>query len=340
MFAKNTSADASFTPPESPIHVTILLIPQFAMMAFAGIVEPLRVANRMSQHRLFTWEVLSEDGQPVTASNGIQIVADRAVHEVERTQLLIVCSSFQPELYETKTLLAWLKKQASHGARIGALDTGCHLLAKAGLLDKYQVTLHWEAIPAFQEEFPHIKVSRKIFEVDKDRFSCAGGMSALDMQLHFISQYAGRELAVKVAEQFIYEHARKSQHQRLDNAFKYGLHNIKLLTVLEIMESNLEQPIESEQLAVLVNISRRQLERLFRTHLQSSPVEYYARLRLTKGRQLLQQSSLSVMEIALACGFSSASAFARAYRLLFEHSPSRDRNILTPVMTGRKNDIG
>lgn len=322
-----------------PVHVTILLIPQFAMMAFSGAVEPLRVANRMSGRLLFTWEVLSVDGGPVTASNGIQVVADHSIQDVERTEVLIVCSSFQPELYETKSLLLWLKQQARSGARIGALDTGCHILARAGLLDGHEVTLHWEAIPAFQEEFPHIKVSRKIFISDRDRFSCAGGMSSLDMQLHFISQYAGRDVAMKAAEQFIYEHSRKSELQRLDNAFKFGVHNSKLLTVLDIMESNLEQPIECEELSCLVNISRRQLERLFRTHLQSSPAEYYLRLRLNRGRQLLQQSSLSVLDIALACGFSSPSAFARAYRTAFGHPPSRDRNILTPVMSGRKSEL-
>lgn len=322
-----------------PVHVTILLISQFAMMAFSGAVEPLRVANRMSGRRLFTWEILSVDGGPVTASNGIQVVADRSIQDVERTEVLIVCSSFQPELYETNPLLHWLKRQARSGARIGALDTGSHILAKAGLLEGHEVTLHWEAISAFQEEFPHIKVSRKIFISDRDRFSCAGGMSSLDMQLHFISQYAGRDVAEKAAEQFIYEHSRKSELQRLDNAFKFGMHNSKLLTVLDIMESNLEQPIECGKLSRLVNISRRQLERLFRTHLQSSPAEYYLRLRLNRGRQLLQQSSLSVLDIALACGFGSPSAFARAYRTAFGHPPSRDRNILTPVMAGRKSAL-
>ena len=324
---------------EAPVHVTFLLIPQFAMLAFSGVIEPLRVANRMSGHRLFTWEILSLDGSPVSASNNIQVVADHAIHEVERTEVLIVCSSFQPERYETKPLLNWLRKQARHGARIGALDTGCHILAKAGLLDGYHVTLHWEAIPAFQEEFPHISVSHKIFEVDRDRFTCAGGMSALDMQLNFITRYVGRELGVKIAEQFIYEHARKSEHQRLDNVFRLGLHNTKLLTVLELMESNLEEPLDSEELPHLVGISRRQLERLFRTHLKCSPGEYYLRLRLSRGRQLLQQSSLSVTDIALACGFSSSSAFARAYRTAFGHPPSRDRDILSPVMAGHKSSL-
>lgn len=321
------------------VHVTILLIPQFAMMAFSGAVEPLRVANRMSGRRLFAWEILSVDGEPVTASNGIRVVADHSIQDVERTEVLIVCSSFQPELYETPPLLRWLNRQARGGARIGALDTGCHILAKAGLLDGHEVTLHWEAIPAFQEEFPHITVSRKIFVADRDRFSCAGGMSSLDMQLHFISRYAGRDIAMKVAEQFIYEHSRKSELQRLDNAFKFGVHNSKLLTVLDIMESNLEQPIECEKLSRLVKISRRQLERLFRTHMQSSPAEYYLRLRLNRGKQLLQQSSLSVLDITLACGFSSPSAFARAYRTAFGHPPSSDRNILTPVMSGRKSEL-
>ncbi len=332
MYTREHHTEAKHT--EAPIHVSILLVPQFAMLAFSGTVEPLRVANRMSGRKMFTWEVLSVDGAPVTASNNIQIVADHAIQTVEHTDVLIVCSSFQPECYESRPLLAWLNKQARHGARIGALDTGCHILAKAGLLDGYRVTLHWEAIPAFQEEFPHISVSRKIFEVDRDRFSCAGGMSSLDMQLHFINQYVGRELGVTIAEQFIYEHARKSEHQKMDNVFRLGLHNTKLLTVLELMESNLEEPLEGETLANLIGISRRQLERLFRRHLQSSPSEYYMRLRLDRGRQLLQQSSLSVTDIALACGFSSASSFARAYRTVFGYPPSRDRDILSPAAAG------
>lgn len=334
MYAGKTTNGEKYT--KAPLHVTILLIPQFSMLAFSGIIEPLRVANRMTGYRLFTWDVISVDGRPVTASNTVQVVADHAIHAVEATEFLIVCSSFQPERYETKALLGWLRKQACRGACIGALDTGSHILAKAGLLDGYRVTLHWEAIPAFHEEFPHISVSHKIFEIDRDRFSCAGGMSSLDMQLYFISQYLGRDMGLKIAEQFIYEQSRMSDHQKHGRALRHGLHNSKLLTVLDLMENHLEDPLDCDNLACQVNISRRQLERLFRTHLKSSPAEYYLCLRLTRARQLLQQSSLSVTEIALACGFSSPSVFARAYRSLFGHAPSQDRNILNPAMGGQK----
>lgn len=303
------------------------MIPQFSMICFASAIEPLRVSNRMGGRKIFTWNLVSETGEPVQSSNGTRLMVDYSLQDVDFASVILVCSSFQPELYETKSLLAWLVRQARNGACLGALDTGSHILATAGLLNKYRVTMHWESIPAFEEEFPFIEVTHRKFEIDRDRFTCAGGTACLDMFLSLIQSQFGREFALNVSEQFIYQNREAFSDQKMDTIYKLDLHNSKLLSVIEIMESNIEEPLDCEYLASLVNISRRQLERLFKAYLDASPAKYYSKLRLTRGKQLLQQSKLTITEISIACGFMSSSDFSRAYKNFWGVPPCRDRQI-------------
>ncbi|HXH01785.1 MAG TPA: GlxA family transcriptional regulator [Candidatus Competibacteraceae bacterium] len=314
---------------EGPEPIGFVLVPQFSMMAFFSAVEPLRVANRMAGRQLFSWHAYSLDGQPVAASNGMTVVAEAAIADVDYVPTLIVCAGFDPQQAEHKPLLGWLRMLARKGAALGGMDTGPHILAKAGLLDGCRVTMHWEAVPAFREEFPHIEVSDELFEVDGNRFTCAGGTAALDMMLHMIARKHGHALAVAVSEQFIHDRIRdRRDHQRMQLSSRLGVHNAKLLKIVEAMHQHLEDPLDSEALAALGGVSARQLERLFRVHLKDTPSGYYLKLRLERARHLLKQSDMSVMEVAMACGFGSASSLSRAYRARYGLSPRQDRSPL------------
>ena len=309
-----------------PDCLNFLLLPRFAMLAFFSALEPLRVANRLAGRTLFRWRVFSLDGEAVTASNDMTILADAPFWTADSLSNIIVCSSFEPECYETPDLLSRLRRLERQGAAIGALDTGCHPLAVAGLLDVYRVTMHWESIPAFMEEFPHIEVTYELFETDRDRYTCAGGTAALDMMLHQIATKHGHDLAVGISEQFIHDRIRnRSDHQRMQLSGRLGVHHPSLLRMVEAMEANIEEPLGPKPLAALGGVSLRQAERLFCDYLTDTPTGYYRKLRLSRARQLLQQTSMSVTEVGMACGFPCASYFSRAYRAQFGRPPRADR---------------
>lgn len=313
-------------PGSGPELIGFLLVPQFSMMAFSSAVEPLRVANRLAGRQLFDWRAWSADGEPVKASNGWPIPVEGPLSALTDIPTLIVCSSFEPDEGATRSTLASLRRLARRGTEIGALDTGAWILAAAGLLAGQRVTMHWEAAPGFAEAFPDIEISEALFEVAGQHFTCAGGTAALDLMLDMIARKHGQALAVAVSEQFIHDRLRdRHDRQRMSLPKRLGVGNGKLIRVVAAMEANLETPLGARSLATLSGVSGRQLERLFRAQLKDTPSNYYLRLRLERARQLLRQTDMSVMEIAMACGYSSASCLSRSYRTHFAVTPREDR---------------
>ena len=309
-----------------PEPIGFLLVPQFSMMAFSSAVEPLRVANRLAGRPLFDWQAWSIDGRPVLSSSGLPIPVAGRLADLAHIPTMIVCSSFEPETVATRPILAALRRLARRGTAVGALDTGAWILAAAGLVTGRRVTMPWEAASGFAEAFPDIEISDALFEVAGDRFTCAGGTAALDLMLDMIARKHGQALAVSVSEQFIHDRIRdRHDHQRMSLPRRLGIGNSKLIRVVEAMEANLEAPLDGHRLAELSGVSPRQVERLFRAQLKETPSAYYLRLRLERARQLLRQTDMSVMEIAMACGYASASCLSRAYRTHFRVSPREDR---------------
>ena len=309
-----------------PEPIGFLLVPRFSMMALASAIEPLRVANRLSGRSLFAWRLHSPDGAPVAASNGLPIVVDAAIAAFSDMPTLVVCPSFDPQLFETKPLLASLRRIARGGATMVALDTGAHFLARAGLLDGVRVTMHWEAVPGFREEFPGIEVSEELYEIAGRVVTCAGGTAALDMMLEMIRRKHGEALAVAVSEQFIHDRIRaRTSAQRMPLESRLGTGNGKVVKAVAMMEAALERPVATQALAARLGVTARQLERLFRGHLGTTPGHHYLGLRLARARQLLQQTEMTMAEIAVATGFSSASCLSRAYRGRFGLAPRGDR---------------
>ncbi|MBF8780727.1 GlxA family transcriptional regulator [Pseudomonas fulva] len=311
-----------------PDVIHFLLLPGFSALGFISAIEPLRVANRF-RGPLYRWRVLSLDGGAVQASNGMSVNADGVPGEVGRGQMLLVVAGFEPLAGFGPLLQQTLRRLDHDGVVLGGIDTGAMLLAEAGLLDGYRATLHWEALEAFKERYPRLQATQELFEIDRRRITCAGGTASIDLMLDLIGQAHGSELAVQVSEQFVLGRIRPRQdHQRMQIATRYGLRNKKLVKVIGEMERNTEQPISSQRLAETVQVTRRQLERLFRLHLDDTPSGFYLRLRLDKARQLLRQTDMGVLEVAIACGFESASYFTRCYRARFARCPREDRRAL------------
>jgi transcriptional regulator GlxA family with amidase domain len=311
--------------------VLFLMIPDFSMMAFTSAIEPLRIANRLSGKRLYDWRLVSRDGGPVAASNGIaiQIGAPITAHEPTGTgamPTIVLCGGLGSEHFQSKEVFAWLRRWDRRGAEVGALCTGAHVLARAGLLDGYRCTIHWENLPGFLEAFPEIPITSDLYEIDRNRFTCSGGTAALDLMLNRIALTHGDELATKISEQCIVDRIRgPHDRQRMPLRVRLGVHHPKLIRAVEIMEANIEETLGQETLARHIGLSRRQLERLFRRHLGRTPAQYYLETRLERARHLLYQTDMPIMSVACATGFVSASHFTTCYRQMFGKTPRAER---------------
>ncbi len=315
-------------PRELPQRIGFILIPNFSLIAFTSAIEPLRLANRVSAKALYQWRLVSADGQPVTSSCGVVLHPEGAPAAAEDCHTVMVCSGVEVHRFADKTLLSWLRRADRRGADIGAVCTGAHILARAGLLDGHRCTIHWENLAGFVEAFPEIEVTTELFEIDRKRFTCSGGTGVIDMMLNVIAMQHGHELAAAVADQFMHERIRdQHDHQRMSLPARLGVRHPKLLAVIELMERNLEEPLTRAELAEAAGLSTRQLERLFRKYLNRSPARHYLELRLNKARLLLLQTNMSVIDVALACGFVSASHFSKCYRDHFGRTPRKERGL-------------
>ncbi len=329
-------------PRELPQRIAFVLLPRYSMIAFTSAIEPLRAANRLSGKSLYEWHIFTVAGDGVPASNGLIIEPEGDLEAASAFGSVVICTGVDVQKVADKQIISWLRKVDRKGADIGAICTGSHVLAKAGLLDGHRCTIHWENLPAFAEDFPEIEVTSELFEIDRTRFTCAGGTAAIDMMLNVIAMQHGHELAAEVADQFMHERIRdRHDHQRMGLPARLGVRHPKLLSVIQLMEENLEEPLSRSQLARKAGLSTRQLERLFRKYLSRSPARYYLELRLNKARLLLLQTNMSVIDVALACGFVSASHFSKCYRDFFGHTPRKERGVpnteemLTPPKSTR-----
>ena len=316
-------------PSDKPRRFTFLLLDRFTMMPFTAAIEPLRLANRASGQGLYSWRLVAASGDHATCSNGARVALDgtmEAEPAPDRGDVVIVCGGTDVARAATRPVLNWLRKQARGGATMGAVCTGAWVLAEAGLLDGRKATIHWENHDGFAEAFPQVDLYRSVFVNDGNRMTAAGGTSSIDLMLHLIAEAHGEALATEVADQMLHTAIRTDQdRQRLSIPTRIGVRHPRLAAVIARIEGNLEDPISPAQLAQDAGMSTRQLERLFRRYLNRSPKRYYMETRLARARNLLMQTDMSIIEVALASGFSSPSHFSKCYRALYGGTPYRER---------------
>jgi transcriptional regulator GlxA family with amidase domain len=313
-------------PLAKPRRFVFVLLESFTMLCFSAAVESLRIANRMSGRELYSWTLMSETGEPVICSGDIEYRVNSELIEVLRDDTVMICGGINIQNVTTKKLLNWLRREARKGPLIAGLCTAGYTLAKAGLLNGKRATIHWENQDSFAEEFEDVELTKSVFVMDGNRITTAGGTSSIDLMLKLVAEHHGEDLANAVADQLIYSSIRTDQDtQRLSIPTRIGVRHPKLSLVIQKMEQNIEEPISPSLLAKEVGMSTRQLERLFRRYLNRSPKRYYMELRLQKARNLLMQTDMSVINVALACGFASPSHFSKCYRAHYDTTPYRER---------------
>ena len=312
---------------DAPQVVGLLLVPDFALMSYACVVEPLRAANLFAGRELYRWVHISTHQASVTASCGAAVPCAARVGGPEKLDLLLICAGGDPAAFDDQATFAWLRRLAVSGTRIGGVSGGPFILAKAGVMDGTQMTIHWQHAQAVMEAHPNILLTRSLFIIDRNRLTCAGGTAPLDMMHALIAERHGAELARKVSDWFLHTEIRPAKGtQRASLVERYGVHNAMLIAALELIERHPGKPLRRIEVARRIGISTRQLDRLFAAKLKRSYQDHYRRIRLERSRELLHQSPATITEVAVACGFSSASHFARVYRESYGTTPSADRN--------------
>jgi|TARA_B110000238_G_scaffold200241_1_gene249697 transcriptional regulator GlxA family with amidase domain len=322
-------AEVVIEPPLA-MHVGFLLMPEYTLSTFSNAVGILRMANRLSERELYRWTVYSIDGGPVVSSAGLEIQVSESLTSAVDLGVLLVCGGYQIKGHSTKPVIDCLRRLAKRKIPLGGICTGSYVLAAAGLLEGYQCTIHWENLSSMREEFPRLKITSSLFVIDRDRYTCAGGISSIDLILNLVASIHGHQLVQQISEQFTCDRVRTEKDaQRAPLQYLIGASQPRLVDAVLLMESNIEEPLTLDEVASYVGISRRQLERLFNRYLSRAPSRYYLELRLSRARLLLLQTSIPVIDIAITCGFSTAPHFSKCYSDLYGKPPSSERRVLS-----------
>lgn len=284
------------------------------------------MANRVVNQEAYEWVLATPGGSSVAASNGLSMSPTVAIETVGHADIVFVCGGVEIERAASPEVLGLLRRLGQRNVALGSLCTGGYVLAKAGLLDKYKAVVHWENMTALEEQFPAVMFSKQLYAIDRDRYTCSGGVAPIDLMLNIIKNDLGRDIAPKISEQFILDRIRNEQdRQHVPLMARVGLFHENLIEAAALMEANLEEPLSLDEIASLVGVSRRQIERLFKRYVGEVPTKYYLDMRLRRARALLLQTPMSIMEVAVACGFQSPPHFSKCYKDLFGHTPSAER---------------
>lgn len=303
-----------------------LTLDEFTSIAVSSAIEVLRLANHLSGCRCYSWSVITVHGEPVASSNGFLQQETASYANSGAPEVVFVCGGANVSKHVDHQIIALLRQMARDGVILGGLGTGTYALAKAGLLDGYQCTIHWENIASLREERRRVHFVEELFVIDRDRITCAGGIAPIDMMLALVRTRFGNALVAEISDHLVLDRVRDSRDlQRIPLAARFGLNHRVLAKVVALMEANVEEPLSVRFLAQSVCLSLRQLQRVFHESLDMTLTEYYTRLRVRRGRELLIQSQMSITQIAAACGFNSNSHFSKVYRGLYGKTPRKER---------------
>ncbi len=308
-------------------RVAVILVPEFSLLAFSCTTDPLRSANRVSGDTLYEWRVYTLDGKAQRSSSGIEIASD-GQPDLSWPDTVLVCGGLDLNRSLCEPYHRTMHRYANRGIRIGGVSTGGYLLASAGLLDGYRCTLHWEYIGSFAEDYPNLDISDQVYVIDRNRVTSSGGTAAMDMMLAIVAAEHGEELATQIASQFIHERARTgSEHQRIAEDTLNARQSQKMADAISLMRENMETPLTPRELAQQVNLSLRQLERLFRKYKDDTPQHYYLLQRLEQAHRYIIQTGMPLIDVAVAVGFVSQSHFTKCYRDKYGRTPLQNRRL-------------
>ena len=310
-------------------RLALVLLPEFSNLGLAAVTEPLFVANWLAQRTLFEWKSVSLDGKSVRASNGAILAVEGDLAAARDCASIFVLASFEPlQSARSRPLTRWLQRAARSGLELGGIENGSLALAEAGLLDSHPAAIHWDNLAGFQELFPKVRITANPYSLTRNRLTCAGAAAILDMMIAWIAQHADAQVAEEVARHLLLNRGRKLHDEPRDPVIDQAR---------ALMQSYIDEPLPCESIAQRLNISLRQLERRFKEALGRTVHAEYRLVRVERAHQYLQQTRLSVTEVAALTGFSSVEYFAKVYRRAFAMLPSEDRRQATDAPVFRRH---
>lgn len=317
-------------PDPAPLSIAFILTPDYALMSLTSAVEPLRAANQLAQKTLYHCSFHSVGGGFLASTAGGGFFTESLAQLRGTPDLVFVVAGGNPMLYKDAALEQALRGLALRGARLGGISGGAAILAKAGFMAGHRFTLHWAHIDPLREYNPDLLIERALYVIDRNRYSCAGGVAAMDMMGALIAREQGADFARAVSDWFIHPRLRQADEpQQPSPAQRFDLHHPGLAAAIGLMETHLADPLAPEQLAGLAGCSRRQLQRLFSQHFGQAMMQVYRDLRLAKADELLAQTALPLVEIAMMTGFADLAHFNRCFRARYGQPPARRRRALT-----------
>jgi AraC family carnitine catabolism transcriptional activator len=301
-----------------------VLVPGFTLLAFASAVEPLRIANQLSQQPLYRWQILSDSGKAVVSSSGIPVGVDGRIDPQDKATRLLVCAGNPQMAAADPAIVAAVQRHHRFGGIVGGICTGAVALAKAGLVEGRRFTLHWENQPGFIETFPELAPTPSRFEADDRLLTCGGGAASTDMMLSIIAEDHGGSFAAMVSEMCLRTVMPGIKaEQRSSLTALMSSRNPVMVATVTLMNRHIDEPLSMDELAEAAGYSRRHLERLFRDAVGTTPGDFYRGLRLDRGRNLLSTTDLTLLEVSIACGFSTVSHFSKSFRARFGTAPTK-----------------
>ncbi len=325
IYERNMANPASiFAATRQPLTLALLVLPQSSILEVASTLDPLRSANRHLGSEVYRWRVVSPDGGPVPLTCGIELPSNGPLSAAEGADALIVVAGFQQWQGATPALIRELSRMAPRFAAMGGIDAGSWVLARAGLLNGYKATVHWEDLEDLAAAHPAVDVQPNRFVIDRSRFTAGGAAPAADLMLHLIRSRHGAALALQVAASFITT-ARDGHEPQISHTKPDPRLDPRVASAIARIEAHLDTPETSAEIARAVGLSPRRLEQIFVQNLGLTPAAYALSHRLAAARRMITDTRHPLAEVALRCGFSSASALSRAFAAKFGQPPSRLR---------------
>lgn len=326
------------TPGTRAADLLFILENGCSVTALAGLTEPFRLVNEFLGEQLYSWSFAAFGDGTVNLANGLEIRTARLDADIARTpQNVIVLGrrlgrgrelerGRENEL-EAKRLRNSLARWSRGGARITAVGPGILPALRALPVARTTVCSHWRHRRLVEELYADCRVRDEIFAIGSGMTTCAGEMAAFDLALSDIAFTHGRPLALRIAETLLTEtfrDGRSRQYRAISGA--NGVRNATVRRAIGLMREHVEDPLTVHVISESIGVSPRQLERLFRNHVGVSPSVYARRLRLEHARELLQNTDMPLVEIAIAVGFGGYSQFQKAYRKYIGRNPAEYRS--------------
>lgn len=318
--------DPAHSSQRRAVHALFVVVPRFNMATLITMIEAMRIGNYLLPAPAFSWEVVSFDGAAVPASNGMRLETAMDPESVDPAPLVFVLASWGAEHYVSRRMTSWLRRRHREGASICAVELGCYLVARAGLLDRKRATTHWSWLTGFQESFDEVEVLEQLFTIDGRVMSCSGGLAGVDLMLRIIEGTHGAAFSGEIADQMLHHPIRAEaapQRRTMGQGTETMVPAVR--QAMTLIETNIEEPLSVPEIADRLGVSQRQLERQFKKHVGCTVVQFGLLLRLQNARVLLISTDLSVREIATASGFNTLSHFTYSFGKVFGRRPSEYR---------------